>query len=134
MTADNAWLLITTGAVSTVLGAGMVWAAGRMKRHAGLVRTARHLRSGLGRALDGMRRRAGVLSCTSLATGLIVAAQWAVLGPVCSPPVWVVLGLPAFLAGATVTRLLVAVRLAVWTVQLRRRRARLLRRGWGGRR
>jgi hypothetical protein len=117
-----------------VLGAGMVWAAGRMKRHAGLVRTAHHLRSGLGRALDGMRRRAGVLSCTSLATGLIVAAQWAVLGPVGSPPVWVVLGLPAFLAGATVTRLLVAVRVAVWTVQLCRRRARLLRRGWGGRR
>jgi hypothetical protein len=132
MTADNAWLLITTGAVSMVLGAGMVWAAGRAKRHSGLVRMGRRFRSCLGRAVGGLRRRVGVLLCTSLATGVIVAAQWVVLVPLRPPPVWAVLGLPAFLAGATVTRLLVAVRVAVWAFHVRRRRARLLRRGWGG--
>jgi hypothetical protein len=132
VTADIGWLLITTGVVSMVLGGGMVSAAGRVRRQTRVVRMARRLRSGLWSGLGGLRRVAGMLSCTSLATGMIVAAQWAVLVPAGSPQVWVLLGLPAFLAGATVTRLLVALRVAVWTVRARRRRARLLRRGWGG--
>ena len=131
MTAEDSWLLITTGFVSMVLGAGMMWAAGRARRHAGLVRLACRLRIGLGRGLGGLRRRAGVLACTSLGTGMIVAAQWAVLVPAGSPQVWLLLGLPGFLAGATMTRLLVALRVAVWTVRARRR-ARLRRRASGG--
>lgn len=126
MTAEDSWLLITTGFVSMVLGAGMMWAAGRARRHAGLVRLACRLRIGLGRGLGGLRRRAGVLACTSLGTGMIVAAQWAVLVPAGSPQVWLLLGLPAFLAGATVARLL-----AVAGTLLGRRRARNAFRGRG---
>jgi hypothetical protein len=65
---------------------------------------------------------------TSVVCGVITGAQWAVLSQTGPGAAWVaVLWLPAFLAAATVARLLAVVRIGYG----RRRRARAVRRGRG---
>jgi hypothetical protein len=64
--------------------------------------------------------------CTSLGGGVIAAAEWLILSRTVPGAVWaVVLAVPAFLAAATLTRLLVIAR----TVHVRRRQERAIRRG-----
>jgi hypothetical protein len=119
MSAQTSWLLISTGAATTVAGLAMLWcSAAQATQHR--ARSARP-RAGL----------AGALTCTSVVCGLITGVQWAVLSQTGPGEVWaVVLSLPAFLAGATVARLLAVVR----SVHGRRRQARAGRRGRGCRR
>ena len=107
--------LIITGVVLAVVGGAMVWASGP--------------RSGrVARPVAGL---AGALTCTSVACGVITGVQWAVLSQSGPGVAWaVVLWLPAFLAGATVTRLFAVLRI----VHGRRRRVRGTRRERGGRR
>ena len=70
----------------------------------------------------------GALTCTVASAGVITTMEWAVISQTDQAWVWVVvLGLPAFLAGATAVRLLAAVR----TVHTRRRQARNVLRGAG---
>jgi len=94
--------LIAVGAVLAAVGLAMVSASGRKQRHEPRRRpTTAAPRAG----------RPGALTCTAVASGLITGGQWAVLSQTDPAAGWalvwlVVLGLPAFLAGATVARLL----------------------------
>jgi hypothetical protein len=69
------------------------------------------------------RRVGGALFSTSVTTGVILGVQWTAVAQTGSVAMWtLVLGLPAFLAGATVTRLL-----AVLHLVFRQRRAQATR-------
>jgi len=94
MSTENGWLLITAGVVLAVVGMAMVWAsAPRAERR--------------GRAVHPLRGLSGALTGTAVAGGVITGMQWAVVSQTGPAVAWaVVLGLPAFLAGATVIRLL----------------------------
>jgi cytochrome c biogenesis protein CcdA len=132
MTAQASWLLIAAGVVSALVGAAMMSATTapvgrRRERAAARFRARSRGRSG------GPRwgELSGAMTCTSVATGVIIGVQWAVVTQTGPTAVWaVVLGLPAFLAGATVARLLAVV----YAVHRRRRHLRTIRRERGGRR
>ena len=132
MSAENSWLLIAAGVVSALVGIAMVSAAtARVGR--GWERAVARLRARSGRPSGGPRwgGLSGWLICTSVATGVIIGVQCAVVTQTGPTAVWaVVLGLPAFLAGATVAQLLAVV----YAVHRRRRQARAIRRERGSRR
>jgi hypothetical protein len=110
------WLLIITGVVLMVVGVTMVWASGP---HHGRRCTRASSRG----------RLSTVLVCAAVTGGLITGMQWTVINQT-SPAAWVgVLGPPALLAGAAVTRLLLLV---LGASRSRRRRARYVRheRSW----
>ena len=117
MSTETAWALIGGGAVLAVAGAALLWVAS--------ARRAKPRRPRLGQELG---RRAGALVGTSVVCGVITGAQWAVLSQTGPGAAWVaVLWLPAFLAAATVARLLAVI----WIGYGRRRRARAVRLGRG---
>lgn len=119
MSATTAWVLIGAGAATATVGVVLLWASsGRARRG----------EPPAGRPFAG---RVGPLARTSVVCGVITGAQWAVLDASEPGAVWVaVLWLPAFLAAATVTRLLTLL----WTLLGRRRREQAVRRGRGCRR
>ena len=95
--AECGWLLIIIGAVLAVVGLAMVWASG--PRH-GRRRT---------RAAATRGRLSIALVCAAVTGGLITGVQWALLSQT-GPAAWMaVLGPPALLAGAAVTRLLLLI-------------------------
>ena len=100
MSAETGWLLIAAGAGPVVVGMAMVGvAAPRAKRRRG-------------RAVRPAAGLSGALTCTSVVCGVIAGVQWAILSQTGPGAAWaVVLWLPAFLAGATVTRLLAVLRI-----------------------
>jgi hypothetical protein len=112
MSATHGGSLIATGAALMVLGLAMTWASfARSERRARAHRPA----AGLSVAL----------TCTLLGGGVIAAAEWLILSRTGPGAAWVaVLAVPAYLAAATVTRLLVIAR----TIHVRRQ-ARAVRRG-----
>jgi hypothetical protein len=116
MNPTTAWVLIGSSAALVVAGTTMLWASSALaKRH----------RPRAARPLAGP---AGALTCTSVVCGVITGAQWAVLSQTGPGAAWLaVLWLPAFLAAATVVRLLALVRVVLG----RRGRARAIRRGRG---
>ncbi len=107
MTIQTGPLLITVGVVSTLAGTAMLAASRpraqpprRPRPHASVSTAA--------------------LAWTSVGCGVVTGVQWALLSRTEPGTVWmVVLTLPAFLAAATVTRVL-----AVWRPFPRLRRAR----------
>jgi hypothetical protein len=118
-----------TGRVLIIVGVGLAVLGLAMLRpstvRASRARTARvdRRRTRRGGRVPGLAGWSGALACTALTGGVIVGVEWAILGQTGSAAVWTVaLGLPALLAGATVTRLLLLV------VGLVSRRAYLLRR------
>jgi hypothetical protein len=115
MTTGYGWPLIITGVMLVVVGGAMVWASGPR-------------RGPVARPVAGL---AGALTCTSVASGVITGVQWAVLSQSGPGVAWaVVLWLPAFLAGATLTRLFAVLLI----VHGRRRTLRGTRPVSGGRR
>ena len=130
---EVAWLLIFAGMLLAVLGLMMVWAAGRHRADARTAQTIacrRSRRAGLRRShWRGVVRLSGAPLCAAMAGGVIFGVQWALLdlsgktATVWSAMWAVVLGVPAFLAGATVVRLLAVLCGAGWRYrQLRRMR------------
>ena len=124
-------LLIVAGSGLMVVGAGMLWAvhtrAGTRRRTRLGIRRRRARRPG------PMGGRSGALVGAGCVGGAIVGVQWLVVTtaiPSVAPSAtaMLVLGVPGFLAGATVVRLL-----AVIGIVLHRRR-RTAGRGRGGRR
>jgi hypothetical protein len=113
MSATHGWSMIATGTALMLLGLAMTWAS--------------FARSGRRRA-RAHRPAAGLsvaLTCTSLGGGVIAAAEWLILSRTGPGAVWVaVLAVPAFLAAATVMRLLGVAR----TIHVRRQ-VRAVRRG-----
>jgi hypothetical protein len=106
------WLLITIGVALMDVGVAMVRASGPRHRR-------RRTRTASSRA-----RLSAALLCAAVTGGLITGMQWAVLSQT-GPAAWVaVLGPPAFLAGASVTRLLLLV---LEVSRQRHRRARTVR-------
>jgi hypothetical protein len=133
MSIDTARMLITVGVVSALAGAVLLVASTKTATRS----PARPGRPD--RIRPASRRRgmpgglAGRLSVTSVMTGVITGAQWAVLRPTEPEPTttgMLVLGVPAFLAAATITRLLALV----YRVLSDRRRSRAARRQAGVRR
>ena len=110
--AEYGWPLIITGAVLAVVGSAMVWASGPRHGH----RPTRRASS---------RGRLSVaLVCAAVTGGLITGVQWALLSQT-GPAAWVaVLGPPALLAGAAVTRLLLLI---LDASRSRRRRTQFIR-------
>jgi len=105
------WPLITIGVVLAVVGVTMVWASGPRQER----RRARASSRG---------RLPAALVCAAVTGGLITGVQWTVINQT-GPAAWVaVLGPPALLAGAAVTRLLLLV---LGASRSRRRRARYVR-------
>jgi hypothetical protein len=116
-------LLIVIGVVLAGTGATMVWAAAAPDR--------RRRRK---RAQPCRRRWSGALMCTALIGGVIAGLQWVLLdstipAPAADPVRAVALGLPAFLAGATLFRLVRAIGAAVDRYRGRRRILRAEERG-----
>ena len=110
--ATTAWVLIVFGAATAGIGMAMLWAAAHTKQR----------RPGAARPPAG---RVAAMTCTSVSCGVITGGQWALLSQIGPGPGWIAtLCLPAFLAAATVTRLLAVVRIVG-----RRRSARVVRRG-----
>jgi hypothetical protein len=107
--------LIVAGIGLAVVGIVMIW-AGRPRA---------------GRRQDRASRpteASGALTCAAVSAGVITGVEWAVVSQTDRAWVWViVLGLSAFLAGATVARLLAFAR----SVHGRRRPARNVLRGAG---
>jgi hypothetical protein len=129
MTAQISWLLIAAGGVSAMVGIAMVLSATTAPVGRGWGRAVARLRGPSGGPRWG--GLSGALTCTSVATGVIIGVQWEVVTQTGPTAVWaVVLGLPAFLAGATVARLLAVL----CAVHRRRCPARAIRRERGGRR
>jgi hypothetical protein len=117
--AETGRVLIIVGVGLAVLGLAMLRASTVRASRAPTVRVDRR-RTGISGPVPGL---SGALACTALTGGVIASVEWAILGQTGSATVWTVaLGLPALLAGATVTRLLLLV------VGLVSRRAYLLRR------
>jgi hypothetical protein len=118
--------LLTIGVVLAGTGSAMVWAsAAPRRRRRGLSTTPP--RTG----------RSGALMCTAVLGGVIAGLQWVLLSSTTPTsavgPVWTaVLGLPAFLAGATLVRLARAMCAALGAY--RRRREILRAHGRGGHR
>jgi hypothetical protein len=101
MSTETAWVLIGAGPSLAVAGAVLPWVASAAR--------AKPRRPWMGRLL-GARSRA--LTGTSVVCGVIAGAQWAVLRQAGPKATWVaVLWLPAFLAAATVVRLLAVIRI-----------------------
>jgi hypothetical protein len=101
--------LIVAG-VLIALGAVMWLSGSRSSGTKSAVRRERRSRSATSDRASG---RAWALADATLATAVVAGVQWAILRP--TGALWVsvlVLGLPAFLAGATVVRMLAVVRLA----------------------
>jgi hypothetical protein len=99
MNAPHGWPLTATGAILMIAGLTMIGASST--RH-GRRRTRAH------RPVAGV---SGALMCTSLGGGVIAAAQWLILSQTGPGAVWAaVLAVPAFLAAATLTRLLMIAR------------------------
>jgi hypothetical protein len=112
--AEYGWPLIITGAVLAVVGLAMVWASG-----------PRHGRWPTRRA-SSRGRLSIALVCAAITGGLITGVQWAVLSQT-RPAAWVaVLGPPALLAGAAVTRLLLLI---LGASRSRRRKTQSIRHG-----
>ena len=129
MTAQISWLLIAAGGVSALVGIAMVLSATTAPVGRGWGRAVARLRAPSGGPRWG--GLSGALTCTSVATGMIIGGQWEVVTQTGPTAVWaVVLGLPAFLAGATVARLLAVL----CAVPRRRCQARAIRRERGSRR
>jgi hypothetical protein len=113
--------LIIIGAVLATTGGAMVWASTAPSRRRRKLSTQ-----------PPHGGSPGALPCAALGGGAIAGLQWMLLNPTVSAPVsaamlsaWaVVLGLPAFLAGATLVRLAGVVHAAL----NRRRRRREIRR------
>jgi len=114
MSAATGWVLIASGVALAVVGMAMLWvSAARATRR----------RARAARPLAGLP---GALMCTSVVGGVITGVQWAVLSQTGPGAAWVaVLWLPAFLAAATVARLLAAFCI----VLARRRQAHGVRSG-----
>jgi hypothetical protein len=94
--AEYGWPLIITGAV-LVVGLAMVWASGPRHGHRPT------------RAAATRGRLSIAMVCAALTGGLITGVQWALLSQT-GPAAWVaVLGPPALLAGASVTRLMLLI-------------------------
>ena len=112
-------LLIVVGVVLAVVGAAMLWASRpRATRRRGV------------RVSHPVSGRSGALVCAAVAGGLITGVQWVVVSQTSPAAAWLfVLGVPAFLAGATVVRLLAIIGI----VRGRRRAARAGRERSGGR-
>jgi hypothetical protein len=133
MSIDTARMLIIAGVVSALAGAVLLVASTKTATRSP-VRPGRPDRIRPASRRQGMHRGlVGRLSVTSVMTGVITGAQWVVLRPTEPEPTttgMLVLGVPAFLAAATITRLLaVASR-----VLSDRRRSRAARRQAGARR
>jgi hypothetical protein len=133
MTIDTARMLIIVGVASALAGAVLLVASTKTAART----TARPVRPG--RTRPAPRRRglpggpAGLLPVTSVMTGVITGVQWVVLHPTEPEPTTtglLVLGVPAFLAAATITRLLTVV----YRVLPQYRRSRAARRQTGVRR
>jgi hypothetical protein len=122
MSAQTGWMLIALGTALAVVGATMVNASvARFPQNpARLARARRHDQAG-----TPTRGLPGALVSTSLLGGVLTGVQWVVLSKTGPAALWVaVLGLPAFLAGATVIRLIAVLRAAY----RRHRHARRLQR------
>jgi hypothetical protein len=121
MSATTAWALIGFAAALMLVGTVMLWASAPRTKSPTMAPTTRR-RARAARRPGGW---VGALTRTSVVCGVIMGVQWAVLTANGPGPAWVaVLWLPAFLAAATVARLL-----AVMGIGLRQwRRARVLRR------
>jgi hypothetical protein len=112
MNPETSWLLIAAGAALAVLGMAMVWAS--------TVQAKPHR----GRPVRRCARPAKALTGSLILCGVITAGQWAVLSHTAPGAAWALaLWLPAFLAAATVTRLLTVLR----AVRARRRLTRVAR-------
>ena len=111
-------LFIVFGSGVTAVGAGMwLWAT--------RPRTRRR-RARLPRPVGGP---SGALICAGFVGAVIVGLQWVVVSETSPGAVWlVVLGVPGFLAGATVVRLLIVI-----GVVRHRRRSAPVERDRGGR-
>lgn len=107
--------VIRSGSVS-LIAAGLLIAVGAVMWSSGsrgAKSTVRRARRPLAATSDRTSGRAWALAYATIATGVIAGVQWMSLRPTGAPWVLVlVLGLPAFLAGATVVRLLAVVRAA----------------------
>jgi hypothetical protein len=116
-------LLMIVGSGLMVVGAGMLWASQTRAS------TRREISRRRARLPGPMVGRSGALVGAGCAGGAIAGVQWLVVSTA-TPPVapsaasMLVLGVPGFLAGATVVRLL-----AVIAILLRRRTAGRGRRG-----
>ena len=117
----NPELLIAVGLLLAVVGTALLWAS----RPPGAGR-----RAGTRRPVTSRSGRwSGVLICAAVAGGLITGVQWAVVSQTAPAAVWaLVLGLPGFLAGATVVRLFSLV-----VIVHRRREARVRPGQWNSR-
>jgi hypothetical protein len=103
--------LITVGVGLAVVGMAMIWAG---RPQAGRRRDRRSSPTGA----------SGALTCAAVSAGVITGVEWAVVSQTDRALAWViVLGLPAFLAGATVARLLAVA----GTVHGRRQARKVLR-------
>ncbi len=99
MNAPYGWPLTAAGAILMIVGLTMIGAS--LTRHG-----RRHARAH--RPAAGLL---GALTCASLGGGVITAAEWLILSQIGPGAAWVaVLAVPAFLAAATVTRVLVIAR------------------------
>jgi hypothetical protein len=102
--AETGPVLIIVGVALAVLGLAMLRAS-----WARPVRVDRQ-RSRIGDPVPGL---SGALACTALTGGVITGVEWVIVSTTGSAAAWTVaLGLPALLAGATVTRLIIVVGLA----------------------
>jgi hypothetical protein len=138
-------LWIVVGSVLAVVGAGMLWASRPGARPGFRVGTGRRGRQCGARSPRRARGllwgRSGALFGAGFLGGVIAGVQWLVVSSVHPAPTpamldagsVLVLGVPGFLAGATVVRLLAVIARVVRLVVHRRRVARV-ERGRGGRR
>jgi hypothetical protein len=125
-------LLIVAGSGLMVVGAGMLWVSRTRAGTRG--RTRLGIRRRRARRLGPMGGRSGALVGAGCVGGAIAGVQWLVVTtaiPSVAPSAtaMLVLGVPGFLAGATVVRLL-----AVIAIVLHRRRRMPAGRRRGGRR
>lgn len=109
MNSETSWFLIASGSVLAVLGIAMVRASSLQAQPC------------RGRAVRPCASPARTLARCSILCGVITAGQWAVLSHTEPGAAWALtLWLPAFLAAATVTRLLAVLR----AIGAQRRRTR----------
>lgn len=134
MSMATAWVLIISAAATMVVGLAMLWASTtrtRPCRASAATPVAARTSAATAARPGPLAGWWSALSCTAAAGGAITGAQWAVLGHTSTAAIWAVaLGLPSFLAGATLTRLLVLLH----ATHQHRRHTRAVRRGRGARR